>query len=131
MSREEMLARLSLFARTGVSDIAQFETVETGRCMETGKPVMQTVWHFPDSVMQDPEKLSIISEISAGKDGIKLKTQSSIQAMQLLAKMQGYEAAQKFEHAGPGGGPILTKDVTELSDDALMALIAGAPAKDE
>lgn len=98
MDREEMLARLSLFARTGVSDLAQFQTVEAGINPINGEPVIQTVWHFPDSVLQDPEKLSVISELSASKDGIKFKTQSSIQAMQLIAKIQGFEAPTRTEN---------------------------------
>lgn len=121
MDRDEMLARLSLFARFGVSDLAEFKSVEAGRDLETGAPVMQTVWHIPDSILQDREKLSIISELSAGKDGIKFKAQSSIQAMALLAKMQGYEAASKHEHTGANGGPILTRDVSEMSDEELAA----------
>lgn len=126
MGLEEMKERLSLFARTGVSDLAKFQTVEAGRNMETGEPVLQTVWHFPDSILQDAEKLSVISELSAGRDGLKIKTQSPIQAMQLLAKIQGFEVPSKHEISGPGGGPILTRDVTELSDDALAAMIEGA-----
>lgn len=124
MDRDEMLARLSLFARNGVSDLAVFQTVEAGRDLDTGEPVMQTVWHFPDSVLQDKEKLSIISELSAGKDGIKFKTHSPIQAMQLIAKMQGYESASKHELSGPGGKPIQVRDVSDMSDAELAALVA-------
>lgn len=129
MGREEMMARLSTLSRYGVKDIVKFETAEVGRDMESGKPVHQTAWHIPDDVPED--RLSIIESLEGGKGAPKIKTYSSIQAMALLAKLQGFEAAQKFEHSGPGGGPILTKDVSELSDDQLMALIAGAPAKDE
>lgn len=117
MSRQEMLERLSLFGRFGPSDLAEFRTVEAGRDMDSGEPIMQSVWHFPDSVLQDRQKLSIISELSAGKEGIKFKTHSPIQAMQLLAKMQGYEAPQKSEIK-------ITRSAADLTDDELAALLS-------
>jgi hypothetical protein len=93
MSREEMLARLSLFARKGVKDIVRFKTAEIGRDMETGEPLLQTGWFIPDSVLQSEEDLSIISELEVGKNGPKIKTHSSLQAMAQIAKLMGYEAA--------------------------------------
>lgn len=106
MGREEMLARLSLYARKGVKDIVKFKTVVIGKDMETGEDLQQTGWWIPDSVLQSEEDLSIISELEVGKFGPKIKTHSSLQAMAQIAKMQGYEAAQKFEHAGPDGQPL-------------------------
>ena len=131
MSREEMLTRLSLFARKGIDDLVVYKTVVVGKDMETGEDLEQTAWHIPDSALQSKENLSIISELEVGKNGPKIKTHSSLQAMAQIARIQGYESASKHEIAGPGGGPILTKDVTELSDEALLALIAGSAAKDE
>lgn len=98
MSREEMLARLSLFARKGVKDIVQFKTTVVGIDPETGEAVEQTVWVIPDSVMQNEDDLSIISELEVGKFGPKIKTHSSLQAMAQIAKLQGYEAAQKVDN---------------------------------
>lgn len=98
MSREEMLARLSLFARKGVKDIVRFRTTIVGADPITGEPVEQTVWVIPDDVMQNEEDLSIISELEVGKFGPKIKTHSSLQAMQQIAKLQGYEAAQKVDN---------------------------------
>lgn len=125
MGREEMMRRLSLLGRKGVKDIVRFKTATVGLDMETGEPLVQTAWEIPESVLQDQEALSIIESLEAGKGGPKIKTYSSIQAMALLAKLQGFEAAQKFEHSGPGGGPIMTKDVTEMTDEQLAAMIAG------
>lgn len=125
MGREEMMQRLSLLGRKGIKDIVRFKTATVGLDMETGEPLEQTAWEIPDSVLQDQESLSIIESLESGKGGPKIKTYSSIQAMALLAKLQGFEAAQKFEHSGPGGGPIMTKDVTEMTDEQLAALIAG------
>lgn len=98
MSKEEMLARLSLFARKGVKDIVRFQTAEIGRDMETGEPVLQTGWFIPDSVMQNEDDLSIISELEVGKNGPKIKTHSSLQAMAQIAKLQGYDAPTKTDN---------------------------------
>lgn len=96
MSREEMLARLSLFARKGVKDIVRFETSQIGMNMETGEPVLQTGWFIPDDVPE--ENLAIIESLEGGKSAPKIKTYSAIQAMAQIAKIQGYEAAQKVDN---------------------------------
>lgn len=96
MTREEMLARLSLFARKGVKDIVRFETSQIGMNMETGEPVLQTGWFIPDDVPE--ENLAIIESLEGGKSAPKIKTYSALQAMQQIAKLQGYEAAQKVDN---------------------------------
>lgn len=98
MDRDEMLARLTLFARKGVKDIVRFKTTIVGIDPETGEAVEQTVWVIPDDVMQNEDDLSIISELEVGKHGPKIKTHSSLQAMAQIAKLQGYEAAQKVDN---------------------------------
>lgn len=126
MSRDEILARLSLIARTGITDIVRFKTANIGKDMETGEDINQTAWTIDEDLQDsDPDKLASIFELEVGKSGPKIKMHNSVQAMAQIAKMQGYEAASKHEIAGPGGGPILTKDVSDLSDEALLALIAG------
>lgn len=123
MTRTEALERLSSFARTDLKDLVEFGQYEIGQD-DDGNPVIQSSWKIKDSALQDPIKLAAISELAAGRDGIKIKTYSPLNAIKQLADMQGWNAAQKFEHGGPGGGPILTKDVSELTDDELAALIA-------
>lgn len=126
MSRDEILARLSLIARTGITDIVRFKTANIGKDMETGEDINQTAWTIDEDLQDsDPDKLASIFELEVGKNGPKIKMHNSVQAMAQIAKMQGYEAASKHEIAGPGGGPILTKDVSDLSDEDLLALIAG------
>ena len=70
---------------------------------------MQATWEFKDSVLCDQKKLAAISELSATKDGIKIKTHSQIQAIQQLAKMQGWESAQKVDHTSSDGTMSPTK----------------------
>lgn len=125
MTREEAMKILTQMARGNLTDIVKFRTAHIGQDMETGEDIRQTAWELDESLQETaPEKLTIISELEVGKSGPKIKQHSKSAAIALLAKMGGWEAAQKFEHAGPGGGPILTKDVSEMSDEALMALIS-------
>lgn len=132
MDREEAMKILTQLGRGNLTDIVKFKTSHVGQNAETGDDVHQTTWTINEDLQaNDPEKLMIISELEVGKNGPKIKQHSKVAAIAQLAKMGGWEAAQKFEHAGPGGGPILTKDVTELSDEQLLALIAGPAAKDE
>lgn len=117
MSREEMLERLSLFARKGISDIVEFKTAVIGKDMETGEDIQQTGWWIPDSVMQDRKSLSIISELEVGKFGPKIKTHSALQAMAQIARIQGYESAQKFEHTGADGAPLMPSRIELVAPD--------------
>ena len=129
MGRDEMLARLTLFARKGVKDIVKFKTAIVGKDLETGEDVQQTGWWIPDSILQDDESLSIISELEVGKFGPKIKTHSSLQAMAQIAKIQGYEVAGKLELTGKDGGPIQHQNLDELTDEQLAAIaMASAPA---
>ncbi len=122
MGRDEMLARLTLFARKGVKDIVKFKTAIVGKDLETGEDVQQTGWWIPDSILQDDESLSIISELEVGKHGPKIKTHSSLQAMAQIAKIQGYEVAGKLELTGKDGGPIQHQNLDELTDEQLAAI---------
>ena len=117
MTREEMLERLSLFARKGISDIVEFKTTVIGKDMETGEDIQQTGWWIPDSVMQDRKSLSIISELEVGKFGPKIKTHSALQAMAQIARIQGYESAQKFEHTGADGAPLMPSRIELVAPD--------------
>lgn len=105
MSRQEALERLSTLARTDLSDLVEFGSHELG-ADEDGKPIVQTAWRIRDSILQDPVKMAAIAEINAGRDGIKIKTHSPLHAIQQLAKMQGWESAQKHELSGPGGKSV-------------------------
>lgn len=114
MNRREAMERLTVLARTGITDLVDFATVELGSG-EDG-PVTQSTWTIKDSVLHDPVKLAAISELTAGREGIKIKTHSPLQAIQQLAKMEGWESASKHEHTGAGGGPIQAVTRIELVD---------------
>lgn len=96
MDRQEILEELSTLGRYKVKDIVKFQTAVVGRDMETGEELQQTSWHIPEDVPE--ERLAIIESLEAGGSGLKIKTYSRIQAMQLLAKIQGFEAPTKVEN---------------------------------
>lgn len=101
MTRQEALEKLSNLARTDLSDLVEFGSYEVGMDGET--PVIQATWKIKDSAFMNPKQLAAIAELSAGKEGIKIKTHSPLQAIQQLAKMQGWESASKHEHFSPDG----------------------------
>lgn len=130
MTRQEALERLSRIGRTSLSDLIEWRTAELGDD-EDGNAVRQTGWHVKDSVAQDPKKMELIAELSTGRDGVKIKTHSQLQAIQQLAKMEGWESAAKHEIAGVNGGPIETKssiDITKLSTAALAEIMSAKDA---
>lgn len=90
MTRQEALEKLTAVARTDLSDLVEFGEHVAGED-DSGQPVIQTTWRIKDSAMQDPVKLVAIAELTAGRDGLKIKTHSPLQAMQQLAKMLGWD----------------------------------------
>lgn len=104
MDREEAMEILSGLSRGKLTDIVKFRTIYVGKDPVTGADVNQTAWEIDEGLQEsDPEKLIIISELEVGKFGPKIKTHSKIAAIQQLAKMQGWEAAQKIDHSSTDG----------------------------
>jgi len=120
MTRQEAREILSDIGRTRITDIIDFQNIETGKD-EEGKGLRQSIWNIKDGKDIKPEHARCISEVSAGKDGLKIKTHSAPAAIKQLAIMEGWESAQKHEHSGPDGKPIETKST---SDEDLARKIA-------
>lgn len=98
MTREEAMLILSALGRGRLTDIVKFRTVCVGKDPITGEDAHQTVWSIDEDLQEtDPDKLIIISELEVGKNGPKIKQHSKVGAIQQLAKMQGWEAAQKVD----------------------------------
>lgn len=108
MSRNEMMERLSGIARTNMSDlitwglesdtapINQEGEISDGEDMpEYQAP--QSVWVIKPSALQDPTKVASIAEVTAGKEGFKIKQHSPLAAMKQLAELAGYEAPKQVE----------------------------------
>lgn len=117
MTREEALKRLSKMGRASIADIAEFSNSIVGED-EDGNPVYQAVWSFKDSSLQDPDAMSAVSELTSGKDGIKLKMHDPKAAIKQLAELQGWEAPKKTELTGAEGGPIKAETTNLTADQA-------------
>lgn len=127
MSRNEAMEKLTVLARTDLKDLVDFGSYEVGTDAESGNPVIQATWKVKPQALQDPKQMAAISELAAGRDGIKIKTHSPLEAIKQLAKMQGWESAQKIEHTGKDGGPL--RIANELTDAELEALARSAIRK--
>lgn len=96
MTREEAMARLSDIARTSAPDLVEIVSKRSvGRSRKTTQQVL-----LREDALSDPSKRAAIAELTQVKDGVKIKTHSPVQAIQQLARMQGWEAAQKFDLSG-------------------------------
>lgn len=118
MTRTEALERLSNFARTDLKDLVEFGQYELGQD-DDGNPVIQSSWKIKDSALQDPMKLAVISELTAGRDGIKIKTHSPLTAIKQLADMQGWDSPKKLDHSSSDGTmtPIPTTIILAAPND--------------
>lgn len=115
MSRAEALEMLSRIARTPLSALVDFEKIPVKMDEATGEVLAtQTVWNIRDSAQQDPAALALISELEVGKHGPKIKTHSQLQALQQLAKMQGWEAPAKVAQTNSAGEDVALPTVIRL-----------------
>ena len=95
MSRDEMLERLSGLARTNMSDLIEWRTeLSVGG---EGEEVEQSMWAVKESAYLDESKAASIAEVTAGKEGFKIKQHSPLAAMKQLAELAGYEAPKQIE----------------------------------
>lgn len=121
MTRTEALERLTVMGRARVRDLVDFSEHKIGVDADTGEEIIQAAWRFKDSVKQHPELLDAIAEVTAGKEGIKLKLHDSRGAIKQIGEMQGWEAPKKTEVSGPGGGAIQTETVSMTPEEAAEA----------
>ncbi|MGH1604139.1 terminase small subunit [Yersinia proxima] len=111
MTYEEAMERLTLMGRTSIADLAIFGTHVVGED-DDGNPITQSVWSFKNASELKPEQMAAISELTAGKDGLKIKLHDPKAAIKQLAEMRGWEAPKKTELTGPNGGAIQTVNMT-------------------
>ena len=127
MTREEALRRLTSMARARITDLVEFAEHDMG-VDEDGREVIQAAWRFKDSVKNSPEILDAIAELTAGKDGIKLKLHDARGAIKQLGDMEGWDAPKKTELSGPDGSPIQHEhkvSAEDLTDEQLAAIAGG------
>ncbi|MBX9489974.1 terminase small subunit [Yersinia enterocolitica] len=111
MTFEEAMERLSVMGRTSIADLATFGTHVVGED-DDGNPIIQSVWSFKNASELKPEQMAAISELTAGRDGLKIKLHDPKAAIKQLAEMRGWEAPKKTELTGPNGGAIQTVNMT-------------------
>lgn len=100
MTRQRALERLSLIAETKITDILEFDQQELEGA---DGPVRETVWRMKDS--QDIPELAAatIKSVTMTKFGPKIEMYDRLSAIQQLARMQGWESAQKHDHTSSDG----------------------------
>lgn len=98
MSREEMMERLSNLSRVNMSDLIEWTTKPVERFNKDGEieEVEQSMWIIKESAQQDPYAMASIAEVTAGKEGFKIKQHSPLAAMAQLAKLAGYDSPQQI-----------------------------------
>ena len=101
MSRQEMMERLTSLSRVSMNDLIDWGVYSTTDA--EGNEVRQSVWTVKDSASQDDVAMASIAELSASKDGIKIKQHSPLAAMKQLSDLAGYNAAQKHDHTSSDG----------------------------
>lgn len=94
MSREEMIERLSTMARVKVDDVLNI----SNRILydSEGEEVAQGAWSLKNVEGMTNDAAIAISELTAGKDGLKVKLHNQIAAMKQLSELLGYNKPQEI-----------------------------------
>lgn len=123
MSRTEALERLSLMGRARITDVVEFEVVERvvnvkaaedGEKMETKT---DTIWRIKESAELNGLAAATIKSVTMTKFGPKIEMQDSKAAIELLAKMQGWESPAKIDHTSSDGSMSPTNTKGRSLDD--------------
>ncbi len=121
MGRDEMMKRLSSMARTQITDVVKVvnEDVEL-MDTTTGETYQgQTFWQLRSVDDMPDGALNAVSELSSGKDGLKVKLHDQRAAMKQLAELQGFNAPTKTELSGTVQTVQLTKEQFESLNQGL------------
>ena len=110
MTRTQALERLTLMATTEITDVAEFAAMDVKRVGKDGEETTEeeTIWRIKDSGELGPRARAAIKSVTMTKMGPKIELYDAQNAMAQLAKLQGWEAAQKIDHSG--GIALLDKE---------------------
>lgn len=100
MTRQRALERLSLIAETSITDILEFDQREIDG---PEGPISETIWRMKDSVEIPEVAAATIKSVTMTKFGPKIEMYDRLSAIQQLARMQGWESAQKHDHTSSDG----------------------------
>ena len=101
MTCKEAQARLSNIGRGSLSELVEFGTYKIGDT-ENGEEIIQTSWVIKDSAQSDPDMMSNISKLTAGKEGLKIELFSPIQAIEKLSVIKGWNKPKKMDITSGG-----------------------------
>jgi len=125
MDREEALGMLTNIARAKITDVIAFHEVPRTDIngneqfdRKTGEQVFETIWTIKNIAAMTPEIAAIVKGISNTANGTKMEIHDQVAALKQLAAMEGWDAAQKYEHTGKDGGEIETRITRVLVDPA-------------
>ncbi|MGL5727501.1 MAG: terminase small subunit [Plesiomonas sp.] len=118
MSRDEMAERLTKIARTDVSDLMVLHNVPLFD--QQGEIVQQGSWAFKDVTEMGGYGVGMISELTVGKMGTKVKLHDQTAAMKQLSTLMGYDKPTQVEHSGSVDANVtLTATQQKLIDKLL------------
>lgn len=105
LTRERALERLTLMAETEITDILEFVTVPVKKVGNDGEEEIaeETIWRMKDSPEVERRAKAAIKSVTMTKQGPKIEMYDARDAISQIAKMEGWEAAQKIEHKGAVG----------------------------
>lgn len=130
MSREEMLERLTIMARTDITEFLGEATLKNDDS-STRTVILPSI--DLDKARANG-KAFLIKTIKSGQWGLEITFHDCQVAMKMLARIAGFEAAQKLEVTGKNGGPVEIApgyDLSALNDaelGQLKALLSKAKA---
>jgi phage terminase small subunit len=117
MGREEMLERLTLMARTEITDVIKFSEATTVETEVDGEKMVdeQSTWSLRESEDMRNGGITAISEVTASRDGLKIKLHDQKAAMKQIADIEGFNAAIKqdllsSDRSMSPANAVLTKD---------------------
>ena len=118
MSREEMIERLSTMARVKVDDVLNI----SNRILydSDGEEVAQGAWSLKNVEDMTNDASIAISELTAGKDGLKVKLHNQIAAMKQLSELLGYNKPQEITVNG-----VLSVELTNTQKGLLDKALDG------
>lgn len=109
MSRTEAMERLSLMGRARITDVLEFEVVERVlnvegvKAGEKPKTVTDTAWRIKESAELNGMAAAAIKSVTMTNGRLKVEMHDQKAAIELLGKMQGWEAPAKVDHTSTDG----------------------------
>lgn len=104
MTRKQALERLTLMANTEITDILEFRTMEVQEVKDGETVTVETTtWSMKDSPDVERRAAASIKSVTMTKFGPKIEMYDARDAIAQIAKMQGWEAAQKLDLSNTDG----------------------------